>query len=172
MKLQSTNNPEHPRHDREQKRRTSNRSLRHLTGTTATHSTAAGATLCRWSQGCFPGVLLEYHQLAAFSRVDSENHALLAMPVLLTIEPHRVRVYHSELYLRERWHVFCHRHTDRTNQNSSWTQRRMRDLQTSVEPARKGRTRRFERGLCRRVVRLLEDERDDIAGVGRLVMMQ
>ena len=47
----------------------------------------------------------------------------------------------------------------------------MRDLQASVESARKRRTRRFERGLCHRMVLLLEDERDDIAGVGRLVMM-
>jgi hypothetical protein len=47
----------------------------------------------------------------------------------------------------------------------------MRDLQASVKSASKGRTRRFQRGLCHRVVLLLEDKRDDIAGVGRLVMM-
>jgi hypothetical protein len=47
----------------------------------------------------------------------------------------------------------------------------MRDLQPSVESAGKGRTRRFERGLCHRVVLLLKDERDDITRVGRLVMM-
>ena len=47
----------------------------------------------------------------------------------------------------------------------------MRDLQASVESTGKGRTRRFERGLCHGVVLLLEDERDDIAGVGRLMMM-
>jgi hypothetical protein len=50
----------------------------------------------RWSQGGFPGVLLEFHQLATFTRVDSENHALLAMASLPTVEPHRVRVFHSE----------------------------------------------------------------------------
>ena len=47
----------------------------------------------------------------------------------------------------------------------------MRDSQASVESARKGRTRGLERGLCHGVVLLLEDERDDIAGVGSLVMM-
>ena len=47
----------------------------------------------------------------------------------------------------------------------------MRDLQPSVESAGKGRTRRFERGLSHGVVLLLEDERDDIARVGRLMMM-
>jgi len=47
----------------------------------------------------------------------------------------------------------------------------MRDLQASVESASKGRTRGFECGLCHGVVLLLEDERDDIARVGRLVMM-
>ena len=46
----------------------------------------------------------------------------------------------------------------------------MRGLQASVESARKGRARGFERGLCHCVVLLLEDERDDIAGFGRLVM--
>jgi len=47
----------------------------------------------------------------------------------------------------------------------------MRDLQASVESASKRRTRGLERGLRHGVVLLLEDERDDIAGVGRLVMM-
>jgi len=47
----------------------------------------------------------------------------------------------------------------------------MRDLQSSVKSASKRRTRGLERGLCDGVVLLLEDERDDIAGVGRLVMM-
>ena len=47
----------------------------------------------------------------------------------------------------------------------------MRDLQASVESARKRRTRCFERGLRHGVVLLLEDECDDIARVGRLVMM-
>ena len=46
----------------------------------------------------------------------------------------------------------------------------MRDSQASIESAREGRTRCLERGLCHSVVLLLEDERDDIAGVGRLVM--
>jgi len=46
----------------------------------------------------------------------------------------------------------------------------MRDSQASIESARKGRARGLERGLCHGVVLLLEDERDDIAGVGRLVM--
>jgi len=46
----------------------------------------------------------------------------------------------------------------------------MRDLQASVEPARKGRTRGLERGLCHSVVLLLEDERDDFADLGILVM--
>ena len=125
----------------------------------------------RWSQGCFPGVLLEFNKLATLSRVDGENHALLAMTSLLAVEPHRVCVFHSEVCPREGLLVFCHWHTDRTNQNSSWTQWRTRDLQASVESARKGRTRGFKRGLCHCVVLLLEDERDDIAGVGRLVMM-
>ena len=125
----------------------------------------------RWSQGCFPGVLLEFNKLATLSRVDSENHALLTMAALLAVEPHRVRVFHSVLCPREGLLVFCHWHTDRTNQHASWTQRRMRDLQSSVESAGKGRTRGLERGLCDGVVLLLEDERDDIAGVGRLVMM-
>ena len=47
----------------------------------------------------------------------------------------------------------------------------MKDLQSSVEPASKGRTRSVERGLCHGVVLLLEDERDDIAGVGSLMAM-
>ena len=47
----------------------------------------------------------------------------------------------------------------------------MRDLQASVESTRKGRTRGIESGLCHRVVLLLKDERDNIARVGRLVMM-
>jgi len=46
----------------------------------------------------------------------------------------------------------------------------MRDSQASVESASKGRTRGLERGLCHGVVLLLEDERDGIASVGRLVM--
>ena len=46
----------------------------------------------------------------------------------------------------------------------------MRDSQASVESTRKGRTGGLERGLCHSVVLLLEDERDDIAGVGSLVM--
>jgi len=47
----------------------------------------------------------------------------------------------------------------------------MRDSQASVEPTRKRRARGLERGLCHGVVLLLEDERDDIAGFGRLVNM-
>ena len=47
----------------------------------------------------------------------------------------------------------------------------MRNLQSSVESASKRRTRGLERGLCDGVVLLFEDECDDIAGVGRLVMM-
>ena len=47
----------------------------------------------------------------------------------------------------------------------------MRDLQPSVESASKGRTRSVECGLCHGVVLLLEDERDDIAGVGSLMTM-
>ena len=47
----------------------------------------------------------------------------------------------------------------------------MRDSQASVESASKGRTRGVERGLCHCVVLLFEDERDDIAGVGSLMMM-
>jgi len=46
----------------------------------------------------------------------------------------------------------------------------MRDSQARVESTRKGRTRGLERGLCHGVVLLLEDERDDIAGLGSLVM--
>ena len=92
------------------------------------------------------------------------------MPCLTTVEPHWVRVFHSVLYPRERLLVFCHELTERTNQNSSWTRQRMRDLQSSIESARKRRTRGLERGLCHSVVLLLEDERDDIAGLGSLVM--
>ena len=77
----------------------------------------------RWCQGCFPRVLLEFNKLAILSRVDGKNHALLAMASLLAVKPHRVRVFHSELCPREGLLVFCHWHTDRTNQNSSWTQR-------------------------------------------------
>jgi len=92
----------------------------------------------RWSQGCFPGVLLEFNKLATLSRVDRENHALLAMAGLLAVEPHRVRVFHSVLCTREGLLVFCHWYADRTTQHASWTQRRMRDLQSSVESAGKG----------------------------------
>jgi hypothetical protein len=75
--------------------------------TTDTHST--------WRQGSLPGVLLELNKLAAFTRVDSENHALLTMAGLTAVEPHRVRVFHSELGSREGFLVFCDWHTDRTN---------------------------------------------------------
>ena len=47
----------------------------------------------------------------------------------------------------------------------------MRDSQASIESASKGRTRSVERGLCDGVVLLLEHERDDIAGVGSLMMV-
>ena len=71
----------------------------------------------RRSQKSFQGVVLEFHQLATFSRVDSENHALLAMPSLpATVESHRVRVFIGELCSRERLHVFGHWHTEKTNQ--------------------------------------------------------
>ena len=93
------------------------------------------------------------------------------MRSLTTVEPHRVRVFHSVLYSWERLLVFWHEHADRTNQNSSWTRRRMRDSQASIESTRKGRARGLKRGLCHGVVLLFEDERDDIAGVGRLVNM-
>ena len=76
----------------------------------------------RWCQGCFPRVLLEFNKLATLSRVDGENHALLAMASLLAVEPHWVHVFHSVLGPWEGLLVFCHWHTDRTNQNSSWTQ--------------------------------------------------
>ena len=79
----------------------------------------------RWSQGCFPGVLLEFNKLATLSRVDSENHALLTMASLLAVEPHWVRVFHSVLCPREGLLVFCHWHADRTNQNASWARRRI-----------------------------------------------
>jgi len=92
------------------------------------------------------------------------------MRSLLTVEPYWVRVFHSVLCPRERLHVGCHWHTDRKNQNSSLTHRRMGDLQASIESARKGRTRFIECGLCHGVVLLLEDERDNITGVGSLVM--
>ena len=46
----------------------------------------------------------------------------------------------------------------------------MRDSQARVESTRKGRTGGLERGLCHGVILLLEYERDDIAGVGSLVM--
>ena len=76
-------------------------------------STAAGETLRIWSQGSLPGVLLEFNKLATFARVDSENHALLAMPSLLAVEPHRVHVFHSELCPREGLLVFCDWHTEK-----------------------------------------------------------
>ena len=79
------------------------------------HSTAAGETLRIWCQGCLPGVLLEFNKLAALSRVDSKDHAFLAVASLATVEPHRVRVLHSKLYPRERLLVFGHWHTERTN---------------------------------------------------------
>ena len=125
----------------------------------------------RWCQRCLPGILLEFNKLATLSRVDSENHALLTMASLLAVEPHRVRVFNSVLCPREGLLVFCHWHTDRTNQHAIWTQQRVGDLQASVESTRKGRTRGFKRGLCHGVVLLLEDECDNIAGVGRLVIM-
>ena len=93
-------------------------SLRHLH---LLYSTAAGETLCICFQGCLPGVLLELNELAALTRVDSEDHALLAVASLAAVEPHRVRVLHSEIGPRERLLVFSHWHTNRTNQNSSWT---------------------------------------------------
>ena len=78
----------------------------------------------RWCQGCFPGVLLEFHKLATLSRVDGENHALLAMASLPAVEPHRVRVFHGELCPREGLLVFCHWHAERTkrNQHPGWMQ--------------------------------------------------
>jgi len=154
------------RHDRECKRKTLDRSLRLMTETRGAGS--AGAVLLpgpwcpvgrlgcrrsrrrgRWCQGRFPGILLEFNKLATLSRVDRENHALLAMARLLAVEPHRVRVFHSELCPREGLLVFCHWH------------------ESGVESASKRRTRGLERGLCDGVVLLLEDECDDIAGVGR-----
>ena len=86
------------------------------------HSTAASDTLRIWGQGRLPGVLLEFNELAALTGVDSEDHALLAVTSLATVEPHRARVLHSELYPREGLLVFSHWHTKRTNQNSSWMQ--------------------------------------------------
>ena len=79
--------------------------------------TAAGEALRIWSQGSLPGVLLELNKLATFARVDSENHALLAMASLTAVEPNRVRVFHSELRPREGLLVFCDWHTERANQN-------------------------------------------------------
>jgi len=111
--------------------------------------TAAGGALRICSQGGLPGVLLEFNELATFARVDSENHALLAMPSLAAVEPHRVRVFHSVLHPREGFLVFCNWH------------------KASVESAIKGRARGVERGLCHCVVLLLEDEIDGIAGCGR-----
>jgi len=73
-----------------------------------------------WCQRCLPGILLEFNKLATLSRVDRENHALLTMASLLAVEPHRVRVFHSELCPGEGLLVFCHWHAGRTNQNSSW----------------------------------------------------
>jgi len=46
----------------------------------------------------------------------------------------------------------------------------MRDSQARVKSTRKGRTRGLKHGLCHGVVLLLEDEQNDIAGVGCLVM--
>ena len=128
------------RHDRRCKRNTVSRSSRLLTTETrSTGSTGAvllprpwgpvGRLRCRrsrrrgwWCQGRFPGILLEFNKLATLSRVDGENHALLAMSSLLAVEPHRVRVFHSVLCPREGLLVFCHWHTDRANQNPSWMQ--------------------------------------------------
>jgi hypothetical protein len=93
------------RHDRRWKRKNPSQNLR--PPTTETHSAGSagargpvGRLGCghrgRWGQGSFPGVLLEFNELATLSRVDSENHALLAMPSLPAVEPHWVRVLHSE----------------------------------------------------------------------------
>jgi len=128
------------RHDHRCKRNTPYRSLRLLTTETrSTRGTGAvllpgpwspvGRLRCRrsgrrgwWCQGRFPGILLEFNKLATLSRVDRENHALLAMSSLLAVEPHRVRVFHSVLCPREGLLVFRHWHTDRANQNPSWMQ--------------------------------------------------
>ena len=79
------------------------------------HSTAASDTLRIWGQGRLPGILLEFNELAALTGVDSVDHALLAVARLAAVEPHRVRVFHSELYPREGLLIFSHRHTERTN---------------------------------------------------------
>ena len=91
------------------------------------------------------------------------------MPSLPAVEPHWFLVFHSVSYRREGLLVLRHWHTDRTNQYSSWTQSRIRDLQASVVSASKVRTRSFERGLCHRVILLFEDELDDSAGFRGLV---
>ena len=72
----------------------------------------------RRCQGCFPRVLLEFHKLATLSRVDGENHALLAMASLLAVKPHWVCVFHGKLCSREGLLVFSHWHTDRTKNKS------------------------------------------------------
>ena len=80
----------------------------------------------RWCQGCFPGVLLKFHEFATLSRVNGENHALLAVTGLAAVEPHWVRVFHGELRPREGLLVFSHWHTDRTRANQKlgrWTRR-------------------------------------------------
>ena len=112
---QHTNRNETLRYDRDQKRKSSSRCLRYLT--TTAHSTAAGATLRGWCQGSIPGVLLELNELATLTRVDSKDHALLTVASLATVEPHRVRVLHSELCPGEGLLVFSHWHAERKNQS-------------------------------------------------------
>jgi len=126
------------RHDHKWKRNTPTRSSRLLTTETRRKGSTGAILLAgpwspvgrlrcrrsgwrgRWCQGCLPGILLEFNKPATLSRVDSENHALLAMSSLLAVEPHWIRVFHSELCTREGLLVFCHWHADRTNQNASW----------------------------------------------------
>ena len=100
----------------------------------------------RRCQGCFPGVLLKFHEFATLSRVDGENHSLLAVTGLAAVEPHWVRVFHGELRAREGLLVFGHWHTDRTRASQKlgrWTQRLNERLTTQCRIRRQGVSKAF-----------------------------
>ena len=121
-------------------------------------------------RGITRGGCLESCELV--SRVDGEDHALLTVARLATVYPDWVSVGHGELCLLERavGVVVGHGDADKRYQNSSRTREGKRYLQARVEATGSGTTRAFEGGLCRRVILLHEDEGDDIAGVGSLVI--
>ena len=107
------------------------------------------------------------------SRVDGEDHALLTVARLTTVYPDRVGVGHGELRLLERTVgvVVGNGNADKRNQTRARRKKGRDYLQARVEATRSRTTRASEGGLCRRVILLHEDEGDDIAWVGSLVIM-